>query len=234
MKRFLLCVFISGFIVLAVFSEGDTFEETLHRRLLLAMSTEDYLVTPGDVYKLTYLSSNELITYEVVLESDFNLNLNVFGKINAENLTFTALKKLVERKIANAYPDSTPSMTILSNGIFQVYIKGEVIRAGYITAWSLTRLSHILEDYLTPYSSLRDVEIISRDGNSRKYDLFKAQRFGEPEEDPRLRPNDIIAISKIERTVQLMGEVRRPGEYQLLPGQELAELLDYYGDGFTK
>ena len=94
MKRFLLCVFISGFIILAGYSEGDTFEETLLQRMLLSMSTEDYLVTPGDVYKLTYLSSNELISYEVVLESDFNLNLNVFGKINAENLTFTALKSL--------------------------------------------------------------------------------------------------------------------------------------------
>ena len=64
-------------------------------RLLLSMSTEDYPVTPGDVYNIAYLRSNQQVTYQLLVESDYTVNLNIFGKINAGNLTFTEFKKII-------------------------------------------------------------------------------------------------------------------------------------------
>lgn len=201
--------------------------------LLLSMSAEDYPVTPGDIYKLSYLTANAPVSHEVIVESDFTINLNVFGKTKAENISFTDFKKIVEYRVTQAYPDSTPSITILSNGRFQVYMKGEVQKADYITAWGLTRLSQVIDGRLTPYSSIRDMEITSREGAGRKYDLFMAQRFGEKEQDPYIKPGDTIVVSKREREVEITGEVRRPEKYQLLPAEGLKDLIEFYGDGFT-
>ncbi len=64
-------------------------------RLLLSKSNEDYPVTPGDVYNIAYLRSNQQVTYLLLVESDYTVNLNIFGKINAGNLTFTEFKKII-------------------------------------------------------------------------------------------------------------------------------------------
>jgi len=202
-------------------------------RLLLAVSSKNYSVTPGDIYRLTFLLANEPVSNEILVESDYTLNLNIFGKVNAENMSFAELKPIVEKRIADAYPRSLPSLNIISVGIFQVLIKGEVPKTSYVTAWGLSRLSSVVQDHLGPYSSIREIGIISRDGILRKHDLFKALQLGIIAEDPYILPGDVIIVYRRDRKVEIRGEVYRPGEYQLLRNDGLRELINIYGRGFT-
>lgn len=202
-------------------------------RLLLAISSKNYPVTPGDVYRLSFVLGGDIVSNEVLVESDYTVNLNIFGKIDARNLSFPALKPIVEKKITTAYPRSMPFLNIMSVGVFQVLIKGEVPQTTYVSAWGLSRLSDVLKDNLGPYSSIREVGVISGDGTMRKYDLFKAMAMGIIEEDPYIQPGDSIIISRRDREVELKGEVFRPGMYQLLKGQGLNELISMYGRGLT-
>ena len=68
---------------------------------LLAVSSKHYPVTPGDVYRLTFLLANDTVSNEILVESDYRLNLNIFGELNAENMSFSELKPLVEKRIAD-------------------------------------------------------------------------------------------------------------------------------------
>jgi protein involved in polysaccharide export with SLBB domain len=86
---------------------------------------------------------------------------------------------------------------------------------------------------LTAKASSRLVSVASETGGDTTYDLFRARRFGDLTQDPYIRPGDVIRILPAGRTVALNGEVFRPGVYELLPGEELAKLVEYYGDGFT-
>jgi protein involved in polysaccharide export with SLBB domain len=190
-------------------------------------------VTPGDVYRITFVLGGDRVSNEVLVESDYTVNLNIFGKINAQNMSFSALKPIVEKTITTAYPRSMPFLNIVSVGIFQVLIKGEVPQTTYVYAWGLSRLSSVIKDYLGPYSSIRDIGIISGDGTLRKYDLFKALQLGIVEEDPYIQPGDSIVISRRDREVEVKGEVYRPGKFQLLKGQGLNDLLNLYGRGLT-
>lgn len=202
-------------------------------RLLLAISSKNYPVTPGDVYRISFVLGGEIVSNEVLVESDYTLNLNIFGKIDAKNLSFSALKPIVEKKITTAYPRSMPFLNIVSVGIFNVLIKGEVPQTTYVTAWGLSRLSSVIKDNLGTYSSIRDIGIISGDGTLKKYDLFKALALGIVEEDPYIQPGDSIIINRRDREVELKGEVFRPGKYQLLKGQGLSEVIEIYGRGLT-
>jgi len=208
-------------------------ESTLEERLLLAVSSKDYPVTPGDVYRLTFLLANEPVSNEIVVESDYTVNLNIFGEVNAENMSFAELKPIVEKRIADAYPRSLPSLNIISVGIFQVLIKGEVPKTSYVKAWGLSRLSTVIQDHLGTYSSIREIGIISRDGILRKYDLFKALQLGIIDEDPYILPGDVIIVYQRGRQAEIKGEVLRPGVYQLLPNEGLRELITVYGRDFT-
>ncbi|MBN1696481.1 MAG: SLBB domain-containing protein [Spirochaetales bacterium] len=210
-----------------------TAEEGAQNRVFLALSSEEYDVTPGDIYTLSYLKADELISFNIVVESDYAININVIGQIDGRNKKFLRLQKEVERKVLNVYPQSTPHLIITSVGIFQIMIKGEIPQTVYATAWGLSRLSEIVENNLGPLSSLRDIRIESKDGKSKTYDLLRARLFGDIDNDPYVKPGDTIVISRREREVSVKGEVNRQGKYQLVENENISTLLEEYARGIT-
>ena len=211
-------------------AEPQTF---FNQRTLLAVSNPDYLVSPGDVYTLTYNREQFVVTQNLIVEPDLNVDLSVFGVLQAGSLTFVEFKRRVEERVQTAYPKSLPRVTMRSTGVFEVYLKGEVQKTGYKLAWGLSRLSEVVEEALTPYSSLRNIQVTSSQGRTRFYDLFRAFRFGEQDQDPFVRPQDTITVRKYDRRVVVSGEVKRPGGYQILSGEHLEALISKYCDGFT-
>ncbi len=203
------------------------------QRLRLATSSADYPVTPGDVYELRYQQGNTAVATRVIVDGDYTVNLGVFGRMSVAGMTFPLLKQSVENVITGGYARSMPLLSIASLGVFNVFVRGETPRARYVTAWALTRLSDVIQDLRGPYSSLRRVEVVSREGRSQVYDLFRALRFGDRSQDPYVKPDDTVILSRSERRVQVLGEVRQPGEYDLLPDDQLRDLVEVYGDGLT-
>jgi len=122
---------------------------------------------------------------------------------------------------------------VIPAGAFEVFITGEVTKSAYQDVSSLTRLSALVAPFLTPYSSIRDIAIRDKSGAEKQLDLFRAQRYGEIEQDPYLKMGDTVVVARLERGVSLSGAVHRPGAYQLLPGEGLKELIGLYGDGLA-
>ena len=50
-------------------------------------------------YKINYLSSHQIVSMEVIVASDYIVNLAVFGKINTKNMTFNKINSIVEQKV---------------------------------------------------------------------------------------------------------------------------------------
>jgi NADH:ubiquinone oxidoreductase subunit F (NADH-binding) len=46
-----------------------------------------------------------------------------------------------------------------------------------------------------------------------------------------LRP--VMTVNRGERIITLAGAVRRPGTYNLMPDENLREMIEVYGDGLT-
>lgn len=200
--------------------------------LQLAISDPQYPVTPGDVYTLTFLRAGTAISNTLQVESDYTINMTIFGKLNARGMTFSQLKPAVEKIIADAYTGSLPSLTIASVGVFKVPVQGAIPEVRFITVWGLSRLSEVLQDTLGTYSSIRDVEIISENGQSRTYDLLMALNQGILSQNPRVRPGDTIVVKRIQRVVRVRGEVYSAGDYQLLENEGIEDLVKYTR-GFT-
>ena len=205
----------------------------IDERPALAMASTEYLVTPGDVYQLSYQKTGSTVSLSVFVESDGMANLGFFGSLSSSGLSFRAFKTLVEQKVAAGYPNSNPSLIIYGNGIFPVKVDGEVTKSGFSQAWGLTRLSELVQAKKTPYSSIQTVTIEQASGAKRVCNLFKTERNGDISHDPFLRPGDKIYIARAERIVTIVGEVRRPGSYELAQGEELAAAIELYADGFT-
>ena len=87
--------------------------------------------------------------------------------------------------------------------------------------------------HLTDYSSIRNLTVLSENDNASEYDLFLASRLGEKEQDPYLRADDTVVVQRVDRSVTISGQIERPGTYQPLSGENLFELIEYYGGEFT-
>jgi protein involved in polysaccharide export with SLBB domain len=216
---------------------GDTAENSDNRAaelmLQLAMSSPDYRVTAGDIYTLVYAAGTTPVTYVITVDSTYKIRVSNLGMVDAAGKTYTQLKTQVEAVVTNNYPLSGAQLILTKPAAFKVYIKGEVKTASEMNAWGLSRLSELLNDNLTNYSSGRDISIQSANGQVKVYDVYRAGRLGDLTQDPYLRPGDVITVNRAARTVIIEGAVERPGVYQLKDGEHLKELIEFYGSGFT-
>ena len=245
---------------------SGTFND-INQNSMLARSSADYRVTPGDVYTLAYAAGATPVSYTITVDTSYRIRVSNLGIVNGAGKTFVQLKSEVEAIVTNNYPLGGVQLALTQPAIFKVQVKGEVPVAGEVPAWGLSRLSSLIGnntqaaqtgqttqtsqtartsqttqtsqptqtfyDSLTPFASLRDVSIRSSNGQTRVYDLFKALRLGDLSQDPYLRPGDEITFNRIKRSVTIVGEVERPGTYQLLDEENVKELIEFYGGGFT-
>ncbi len=193
----------------------------------VAIASNDYVVTAGDVYTLYYRDSSVLIT----VDSTYQIRVGGYGIIDARNKKYITLKSQVENLVLKNNPMSGVQFVLSTPAVFKIYITGECKNCQELRINSLTRLSSIYEAYSTAFSSNRNVEVISCDNLSCHYDLFSASRNGKITENPYLRPNDTINFLRSGRVVNIKGAVERPGQYELLDGENLSDLIESYAHG---
>ena len=199
----------------------------------IAMSSPDYSVTAGDIYTLAFAVNNTPVTYVISVDTSYKIRVANLTVIDAAGKTFLQLKRLVEQIVTENYHLSGVQFILTTPAVFKITINGEVNQTEIKPAWALSRLSTVIPNSLTPYSSTRNVIITSASKKSTTYDLFKASRFGDLSQDPYVRPGDVITINRLERKVTITGAVERPGTYELLKGENLEQLVNYYGGGLT-
>lgn len=200
----------------------------------MAMSNTDYMVTAGDIYSLTYAANGIPVSYTIPVDPTYKIRVSNLAVLDASGKSFMTLKQQVEEIVQKNYPMSGVQFVLLNPASFKVVVKGEVRTAVEKQAWALTRLSTVINGTATAYTSVRDIVITSKNGRKNTYDLFKATRFGDLSQDPYVRPGDVITLNKIRRKVTVIGEVERPGTYELMKGEHIKELIDYYGGGLTE
>lgn len=200
----------------------------------MAMSSPDYPVTAGDIYTLAFAVDNKPVTYAISVDTSYKIRVANITVLDASDKTFLQLKRFVEQIVTENYHLSGVQFVLTTPAIFSITIDGEVQQTDITQAWALTRLSTIISDSLTPYSSMRNITITSSSGKKVTYDLFKAERFGDLSQDPYLRPGDKVTVNRMSRKVAIKGAVERPGTYELLDGENLKELVDYYGNGLAE
>jgi len=201
--------------------------------LMLARSDPNFRVTPGDVYTLTFLLGGELVSHTIVVDTAYRIRVANLGIVNGAGQTFAQVRNRVEAIVANNVPLSGPQLTLAQPAIFRVFVDGQVRRVGEHSAWALTRLSSLVDDNLTRLASTRDVSVRSVNGETQVFDLFQFWRFGDQTQNPYLRPGDVVTFNRVRQVVTIHGAVERPGTYQLLYGENIRDLIELYGGGFS-
>ena len=212
---------------------SNDLEVSERSQVLLAISSSDYLVTPGDVYRLAFAQGTTPVTYTILVDTSYKIRVANLAVLNVRGKTYVEVKEQVEQVVTKNFSMSGVQFVLTTPGLFYVRVQGEVPSTSEVQAWGLTRLSSVVARHTTAYSSIRNVQVTDSAGRTRTYDLFKAQRNADMSQNPHLRPGDVVTINRYSRKVSLSGAVERGGTYELLDGENMKDLISVYGSGYT-
>ncbi len=199
------------------------------------------------------------LNYE--LGSDDELQLNVFGlqeaaftltvspegtiyipnigMIKVSGMTVEAATSKIRNKMASiAYRslrtgESDLSITLGKIRSIRITVLGAA-KPGTYTISSLSTLYNAL--YLAGgpagNGSFRQIELIRNNRREQVIDLYHFLTTGDQSDNVRMRENDVIRITVYDNRVEINGEVKRPGIYEMVAGETLSDLIKF-ANGFS-
>lgn len=170
------------------------------------------------------------------ISPDGTLFVDNVGSIPIASLTLPQASRRIRSAVFRFFHNCDVSLQLQSVRHFNVYVLGDVVRPGVVEVRSTTTAGQaiLLSGGVTRTGSQRAILLTNTRKARRgalRIDLIK-WRYGLATVNPTLKPGDVITVPTIGPIVQVSGEVRRPGDYEILPGEDVAGVLRLAG-GFT-
>lgn len=205
----------------------------------LKMATPvNYVLGPDDELLVTVYGVQEY-SGELLVSDEGSINVPNVGQIRVAGLTIEAatqkLKTVMGQKVYPYLRNGGSKLSVTLNKIRS--IKVTVIGAnhpGNLTVSSLSTVFNAL--YLAggpnEFGSFREIELVRNNKLIQKIDLYRMLLKGDQSDNIGLRDNDVIRIPAYKKRVEIQGQVKRPGIFELLPGETLQQVLEF-ASGFT-
>jgi polysaccharide biosynthesis/export protein len=194
---------------------------------------ETYVLGPGDSIEITVYGESDL-SHTVTIKPDGTIALALINEVKAAGKTTAQL----ENELAKMYSKylKTPSVSVVVSAfrVDHIYLLGQVGKPGDYPLKENVGIFELLSQAGGPTSraDLAKAVIIRGKTETIKVDLLNAIAKNQPP-NVKLLAGDVLFIPETDRRIVALGEVGRPGAYDLLEGQRISELLAAAG-GPTK
>lgn len=210
MKRFLKALTLFGMLCTLVLGWSAA----------RAAGSQDYVLGPGDVIRVTVFQNNDLTAETRVSESGV-ISYPLLGTIKLGGLTVSAAEKAIADGLRNGHFVKQPQVSIFVIKIQgnQVSVLGQVNRPGrYPLESAGTKLSDVMALAGGVNVAGSDFVVLTgvRDGKPMRQTVDLPGTFapGQRSVDPVLQDGDTIWVERYP-LIYVYGEVQRPGPYRL-------------------
>ncbi|MDN3582827.1 SLBB domain-containing protein [Mucilaginibacter flavus] len=197
----------------------------------------NYILGPNDQLNIAVYGSS-LVNWKLEVSPEGNINIPGVGVLNVGSKTIEQATALIKSKLAaNNYAvgrGTTVQVTLGNIRSIQVIIIGQVAKPGTYTLPSLATVFNALYTAGGPNDngSLRQIEIIRNNRIIRHLDVYDFLLKGDQKNNITLQDQDIVRVPTYRTRVELVGEVKIPALFEVLPGETLDNIIGYAG-GFT-
>lgn len=198
----------------------------------------NYVLGPDDELNISVYGVQEF-NGEFLITSEGNISIPNVGLIKVAGLTIEAATQKIKSMMGNTvYPylksgGAKISVTLGKIRSIKVTIIGSY-RPGNYTVSSLSTVFNIL--YLaggpSEFGSFREIELIRANKVERKVDLYRLLLKGDQSDNIALMDNDIIRIPYYKTRIEIQGQVKRPGIFEVLKGESIQDIFEF-ASGFT-
>ena len=205
----------------------------------LKMATPmNYVLGPDDELLVTVYGVQEY-TGELLVSDEGSINMPNVGQVRVAGLTIEAATQKLKTVMGNSvYPylkNGGSKLSVTLNKIRS--IKVTIIGANRPGNYTLSSLSTVFNALYvaggpTEFGSFREIELVRNNKLERKIDLYRMLLKGDQSDNIGLKDNDVIRIPAYKKRVELQGQVKRPGIFEVLPGERFQHVLEF-ASGFT-
>ncbi|MED5476195.1 MAG: SLBB domain-containing protein [Candidatus Neomarinimicrobiota bacterium] len=197
---------------------------------------DNFKLGPGDQITISLWGETNLRD-EFIINKDGSIYYKNIGFINLSNKNLEEAELFLVDKLSGIYAtlkdkNNPTKLKIELNTLksINVYFTGEISNPGI-------SLIHPFSDVLSAITqvggvnlegSLRNIEVIRNNKKIASIDFYSFFNDGiDTSSDIRLIDGDVIHVPPVENRVQITGQSRRPGFYELLPEESLKELISH-------
>ncbi len=201
---------------------------------------KNYQVGPDDQLLIQVYGNSE-VTFQLTVSPDGFINIPNVGLVSVGGITMDEATARIKGRMARVYTainsgQTTVSVTLGNIRSIKVFITGQVVTPKAVTIPSVATVFGAL--YLsggpTDNGSFRQIELVragKRIATIDLYDFIQNGYFKGGE--IRLQDQDVIRVPVYNKRVEVVGEVKIPGLFELLPGEKFSDLLKY-ASGFNE
>jgi len=200
---------------------------------------KNYVIGPNDEI-LIDLYGNSEVSYNLKVSPEGTINVQYVGVIPVSGLTIEAATSRIRSRMTTVYKGLSSGNTKLNIALgnirsIKVILTGEVVKPGTYTLPSLANVFNALYSSGGPTEngSFRAIELIRGGKKIATIDIYDFLMKGEIANNLRLQDQDIIRLPVYQSRIEIVGEIKRPGIFELIPGESFNNLLSFAGD-FTE
>lgn len=209
-------------------SNSLSFEPNLHMATPL-----NYILGAGDAILINVYGLQE-VSFNQTVSPEGTIYIPTVGVINVGGMKIEQATQYLKARMARiGYKSLNTGASKLSVSLSKIRsISISIIGANKSGSYTLSSLSTLFNAlYLAGgpavNRSFRKIELIRDNKVYKVVDLYGFLLRGDESDNVSLRDNDVIRLPIYETRVEIEGEVKRPGIFELLKDEKLSDLLKY-------
>ena len=215
------------------------------------VNADQYIVGPNDLFNLgVYGFINQQVPIYVTPEG--TVVIPTVGEVDVSDLTLREAKSKVVSKVKERYYSSEVSFTLAQPRVFLVKVSGliqgnfevyptsrpsDLLKRLFFDTTNVSRVAYEttnVREHLITELSLRNIELIRKNGTIQRVDVYKFFMTNDDEYNPYFNEGDLLKIPNLlleKNYVTVSGAVQLGGTYEYSPGDDLETLVGL-GRGF--
>jgi len=196
-----------------------------------ALAPDSYILGAGDKIRITIFGASQT-DMQLMINSEGYIQPTGMPKIFLQGLSLQQGRELLYQRLSASYTFRSDqfALTIATARTIMVNIFGETKITGGFTLSALNSAFNALTAAGGPtdIGTVRNIQLLR--GNKRStMDLYAFMNDPAIQYKFDLQQNDIIYVPVVQNLVSIEGAVKRPMRYEMLPNENLSDLIKYAG-----
>ncbi|MBI4584494.1 MAG: SLBB domain-containing protein, partial [Planctomycetes bacterium] len=195
----------------------------------------DYVLGTDDTIVLSLWGSIDL-DYRVTIDREGQVRLPYVGPVPLKALTLARAEDVLKQKFDQQFKNYQLQLRLGRLRDMPVHVIGRAVLPGRVRVPSVATLFDALSAAggVTKDGTLRKLVLRRLNENDRAIDLYRYLLEGDRAVDVGLKPNDVVVIPAVGPQVAIIGQVQRPGIYELDAAEINFDILLGMAGGYTR
>lgn len=198
----------------------------------------NYILGPDDQIQVSIYGVQEY-NGNLAISPEGSVTIPSVGEVKLAGLSIEAATQKLKTVMGNtAYSylksgGAKIAVTLSKIRTINIVIIGSVKQGNFkVSSFSSVFNALYIAGGPSAFGSFREIELIRNNKLVQKIDLYKFLLNGDQTDNIGLKDNDVIRIPTYQSRIELQGQVKRPGIFEVLPGESISKIISY-ASGFT-